>query len=112
MKLAKKLPQGLLKEPEMETLLDDLSRFDEPPHLKAALARYRLHVVAELMYATGLRVSEVASLTVGDIDFAAAPFGCGKAKAATSVWRFSLSSPARYFGSTWNSLRAWPPPRA
>jgi integrase/recombinase XerC len=68
-KIAKKLPRGLLKEPQMERLLDSLVHFDEPGHLKAAIARYRLHVVAELMYATGLRVSEVAALKVGDIDF-------------------------------------------
>jgi integrase/recombinase XerD len=68
-KMAKKLPRGLLKEAQIEKLLDSLARFDEPGHLKAAIARYRLHVVAELMYATGLRVSEVAALKVSDIDF-------------------------------------------
>ena len=68
-RVEKKLPHGILKEAEMKALLDELARFDEPTHLKAALARYRLHVVAELMYATGLRVSEVAALRVGDIDF-------------------------------------------
>jgi len=68
-RVEKKLPRGILKEAEMKNLLDALARFDELPHLKAALARYRLHVIAELMYATGLRVSEVASLRVSDIDF-------------------------------------------
>jgi integrase/recombinase XerC len=68
-RVEKKLPRGILKEAEMNSLLDALARFDEQAHLKAALSRYRLHVVAELMYATGLRVSEVASLTVSDIDF-------------------------------------------
>jgi site-specific recombinase XerD len=65
----KKLPKGLLKEKEMESLLEHLSRFDESSHLKDALARYRLHVVAELMYSTGIRVSEAAALTSADIDF-------------------------------------------
>ena len=68
-RVEKKLPRGILKEAEMKSLLDSLARFDEQAHLKASLARYRLHVVAELMYATGLRVSEVASLAVSDIDF-------------------------------------------
>jgi site-specific recombinase XerD len=68
-RVEKKLPRGILKEAQMKALLDELARFDEQEHLKAALARYRLHVVAELMYATGLRVSEVASLQVSDIDF-------------------------------------------
>jgi site-specific recombinase XerD len=66
----KKLPKGLLKEKEMELLLDRLARFEEPSYLKHAVERYRLHVIAELMYATALRVSEVASLTTADIDFA------------------------------------------
>ncbi|HYW84402.1 MAG TPA: tyrosine-type recombinase/integrase [Spirochaetia bacterium] len=70
LRVEKKLPRGILKETQMKALLDALARFDEPAHLKAALARYRLHVIAELMYSTGLRVSEVASLAVSDIDFA------------------------------------------
>jgi site-specific recombinase XerD len=65
----KRIPRGLLKETEMERLLEELTRFDEQGHLKAAIKRYRLHVIAELMYATGLRVSEVASLRAQDIDF-------------------------------------------
>jgi site-specific recombinase XerD len=65
----KRIPRGLLKESEMEALLDELSRFDEQGHLKAAITRYKLHVVAELMYSTGMRVSEAASLKVSDIDF-------------------------------------------
>jgi integrase/recombinase XerC len=65
----RKLPRGLLKEAQMKSLLDQLVRFDERGDLKACMARYRLHVVAELMYATGLRVSEVAQLAVSDIDF-------------------------------------------
>ena len=65
----KRIPRGLLKETEMEMLLEEISHFDEQGHLKSAIKRYRLHVVAELMYATGLRVSEVASLRLEDIDF-------------------------------------------
>ncbi len=65
----KKIPRGLLKETEMEVLLAELERFDQMAHLKAAITRYKVHVVSELMYATGLRVSEVASLRLADIDF-------------------------------------------
>jgi site-specific recombinase XerD len=65
----KRIPRGLLKETEMEALLEELCRFDVPAHLKAAITRYKVHVVAELMYATGMRVSEVAALRLEDIDF-------------------------------------------
>ena len=65
----KRIPRGLLKEPEMARLLEHLCRFDQLPSLKTAVARYRVHVAAELMYSTGLRVSEVAALTLDDIDF-------------------------------------------
>jgi site-specific recombinase XerD len=65
----KTLPRGILKEVEMERLLEELGRFDECGNLKAVLGRYRAHVVGEVQYATGLRVSEVATLVVQDIDF-------------------------------------------
>jgi integrase/recombinase XerD len=65
---AKRIPRGLLKETEMERLLDELCRFDGPSRLKEAIARYKVHVAAELMYSTGLRVSEVAALKLADID--------------------------------------------
>ena len=79
-RVEKKLPRRILKEAEMKSLLDELARFDEPPELKSSLARYRLHVIAELMYATGLRVSEVASLRVSDIDFEASTVTVREAK--------------------------------
>jgi integrase/recombinase XerC len=66
----KRLPRGILKEPEMERLLEELGRFDGCGHLKAVIGRYRAHVVGELQYATGLRIAEVAALAVQDIDFA------------------------------------------
>lgn len=64
-----KLPKNLLKEKEMGIFLKELRRYDEEPTLKAKISHYRIHVIAELMYATGLRSSEVAELNVEDIDF-------------------------------------------
>lgn len=69
-RVEKRLPRLILKEEEMERLLEELGRFDECGNLKAAVGRYRAHVVGELMYSTGMRVSEVAALAVQDIDFA------------------------------------------
>jgi len=70
MRINKKLPRNLLKEDEMSLFLEKLSQFDEgPKNLKTKITRYRVHVVAELMYATGLRISEVANLKTEDINF-------------------------------------------
>lgn len=69
MRIDKKLPRNLLKEDEMNRFLTKLSGYDEGDSLKTKVSRYRIHVAAELMYATGLRISEVAHLHVEDIDF-------------------------------------------
>jgi site-specific recombinase XerD len=65
----KHIPRSIPKEQQMERLLDFLARFNEHGDLKARKRAYRAHVVAELMYSTGLRASEVAGLKVSDIDF-------------------------------------------
>lgn len=65
----KKLPKNILKEKEMNKLLKALSDFtDVEGDLKRIERRYRVHVICEVMYATGLRISEVASLQIPDID--------------------------------------------
>jgi site-specific recombinase XerD len=65
----KVIPKNLLKEKEMNDLLCELSHFEREKGLKNKITRYKVHVIAELMYATGLRISEVAALTPDDIDF-------------------------------------------
>jgi site-specific recombinase XerD len=67
-RVEKKLPRNLLKEKEMDRFLERLSRFEEGKSLKNRVFRYRVHVIAELMYSTGLRISEVADLKVNDVD--------------------------------------------
>jgi site-specific recombinase XerD len=64
----KELPKDLLKEDEMQHLLDELARYDKETHLSRMITRYRAHVIAELQYATGMRISEVARLKVEDVD--------------------------------------------
>lgn len=66
----KKLPKYILKQKEMHDFLIFVSRFYESKGLYNQITRYKLHVMFELMYSTGLRISEVASLKVHDIDFA------------------------------------------
>jgi site-specific recombinase XerD len=64
-----KLPGNILKEQQMVRLLDELEKFCEQKGLKAKTSLYRVHVIAELMYSSGLRISEVAALREQDIDF-------------------------------------------
>jgi site-specific recombinase XerD len=64
----KKLPRNILKEKETACLLAELARFDQGQNLKQKITRYRVHVAAELMYSTGLRIAEVSELVIDDID--------------------------------------------
>jgi site-specific recombinase XerD len=67
-RVPKELPKDLLKEDETQRLLDELSRYNEENHLLRMITRYRTHVIAELQYSTGMRISEVAGLKVDDVD--------------------------------------------
>jgi integrase/recombinase XerC len=67
---ARPLPRNIPKEKELAAFLDALGKYDECGSLREAKMRYRVHVIAELMYATGLRVREVAGLKPGDVDLA------------------------------------------
>ena len=69
MRIDKKLPKNLLKEDEMNLLLEKLSRYDEADCLKTKITQYKVHVAAELMYSSGMRISEVANLVPEDINF-------------------------------------------
>jgi site-specific recombinase XerD len=65
----KTLPKNLPKEKRLHLFLQELSAFEREPNLTARITRFRVWIVAELMYATGLRIAEVADLTPADIDF-------------------------------------------
>jgi site-specific recombinase XerD len=65
----KTLPGNLPKEKELHAFLQELSAFDRESNLTAKITRFRVWIVAELMYATGLRIAEVADLKPADIDF-------------------------------------------
>jgi len=69
MRIDKKLPRNLLKEDEMNLFLEKLAQYEKEESLKTRITRYKVHVAAELMYATGLRISEVAHLRPEDINF-------------------------------------------
>ena len=56
-----RINRNVLTEAQMNALLERLRRFD-------SLEKYMAHVAAELLYATGLRIAEAASLLPKDID--------------------------------------------
>lgn len=62
------LSRNVLSEAQMGCLLAALARFDEASSVRERLRRYRVHVVAEFLYATGLRVAEAASLVEANLD--------------------------------------------
>jgi integrase/recombinase XerD len=66
--IPERINNNVLTESQMSALLNALSRFDEPPLKSDKLKRYRAHVVAEFLYATGLRIAEACSLREADID--------------------------------------------
>lgn len=55
------LSRNVLSEAQMGQLLRRLAQFKN-------LREYRTHVVAELLYATGLRIAEAGALTAADLD--------------------------------------------
>jgi site-specific recombinase XerD len=67
-----RLPDGIsrniLNEMQMSRLLEFLSLFNEAETECGRLEQYRSHVVAVLLYATGMRIAEAAGLLPQDID--------------------------------------------
>jgi len=67
-RLSSHLSRNVLTEAEMGRLLSELARFDEEETWYGRERRYRVHVLAEFLYATGLRIAEACSLTEVDLD--------------------------------------------
>lgn len=68
-KVKRRLPRNIPVEDKMNQFLDILSRFWEHKQVRIKRMYYKSHVMAELMYATGMRISEVLHLKEEDIDF-------------------------------------------
>ena len=64
----KRLPRNLPDEERLGGFLKSLSRFDEEDGFRRRLRRYRTHLLAEFIYACGLRIAEAAALRVSDLD--------------------------------------------
>jgi site-specific recombinase XerD len=67
-RLPETVPAGILTESETDALLAALRVVDPKRRLSGQARRYVTHVVAELQYASGLRIAEVANLTPEDVD--------------------------------------------
>ena len=67
-RVKKYLPRAIPQE-DVEKLLEAASKRDTPRGL-------RDHAILELLYATGMRVSELVGLNVGDVDLASASVRC------------------------------------
>lgn len=68
LRLDKKIPRNILSEKDMDKLLRYFREWNKEPHLKRKTSLYKMHVITELMYSTGLRVHEVSNLTIDDIN--------------------------------------------
>lgn len=62
------LPKDLPKEEKMSSFLDHLAGYLDEKHLKRRLLRYRTHVMAEVLYSSAMRLSELGNLRPGDVD--------------------------------------------
>jgi len=63
-----RIPGNIPDEAEMDALLTHLGRFTRGANLTMFKSSYKAHVVSELMYSTGMRISEIAAIKVCDID--------------------------------------------
>ena len=67
-RLPRHLSRNVLTEAQMGRVLRELGRFDELTKWYDRERRYRVHVMAELLYASGLRIAEACALVPEDLD--------------------------------------------
>lgn len=68
-KVEKTLPRYVPSLEEMSEQLDGIGRFWESGNLGDQRGRYKVHVVAEFLYATGMRIAELTKVEESDIDW-------------------------------------------
>ena len=69
LKKENKLPRNIPKEADLNKFLKTLKEFWKYSTLNKQKRYYKIHVIAELMYSSGIRIDEVSKLKVTDIDF-------------------------------------------
>jgi integrase/recombinase XerC len=68
-RIEKTIPYDIFKEAEMEEFLERLAAWESETVLKQKAYRYRAHVMAELQYASGIRLEELGDLSESDVDW-------------------------------------------
>jgi integrase/recombinase XerD len=68
-KTGRRLPRNIPNEEKTAVLLDYLSRFWEHAHVRDRRIYYKIHVMAEVMYSTAMRIEEMKELASSDIDY-------------------------------------------
>jgi site-specific recombinase XerD len=92
--------RNYLTEAQMFRLLSKLLRFDEAPDMQTKRRRYRVHVIAEVLYATGLRQNELVMVEEKHINLCERTIyiPCGKGQLSRTVFltRFAKDVLQRY----------------
>ena len=102
------LSRNVLTVAQMCTLLETLGKFYELPEPRRRMERYRLHVLAEFLYATGLRIAEAAGLTEANLDLERGWSMCLRGKVARRGPPFSQGMPRKSWAGIWRrAARRW-----
>jgi site-specific recombinase XerD len=100
-KMPEYLSRNILNEEQMGLLLEKLARFDEEPTRQLRIRRYRCHVASEFLYATGMRIAEVASLKKSNVDvvhrLVYVPYGKGGKGRVAFLTGYSADVMKKYF---------------
>jgi len=67
-KAPRRIPGNIPDEKEMDALLTRMAHFTREGDLARYKSAYKAHVLAVLLYSTGMRISEAAALRVEDVD--------------------------------------------
>jgi site-specific recombinase XerD len=106
-----RLCRNYLTETQMLRLLSKLMRFDEAKDMQSKRRRYRVHVIAEILYATGLRQHELALVQEKHIDLCARTIfiPCGKGELSRTVFLtgFAVDVLERYLAKGRAAAMPW-----
>jgi site-specific recombinase XerD len=104
----KKLPHNVLKEKEVVLLLDELSKhYTKDVPLRESIKRYRIHVLCELLYSTGIRIGEAATLKLQGVDLKRGAVNIIDKKSRQARWCFLNTYAKEVLSLYINRTREW-----